>query len=156
MSLIFKTEDYDDNELYFIEPVKNNVKTNSFFSRIVYSNDIISLKNIYFSFTLTNVSFKDQYLKTIIYFNESSNDLQKLYEIEKDIINKFIQYKQIYNKDINIQPTYCIKNQFKLNYIKIFKNSAITDINYNSTEILIKISGIWQTDNNVGITFKFI
>ena len=55
-----------------------------------------------------------------------------------------------------IRPSYCIKTQFKLNYIKVFKNAAMTNINSENTDIFIKISGIWQTDNVVGITFKFI
>lgn len=155
MSVIFKFNDYDENELYFVESVKNNVKTNSWFSRITYSNSFIALKNIYFSFTLKDVSYKDQYLKTIIYFDESKNDLSELYEIEKNIINKFINYRQTYTND-TIHPSYCIKNQFRLNYIKVFKNTTVTNINSETTEIFIKISGIWQTDNNVGITFKFI
>ena len=156
MSVIFKFNDYDENELYFIESVKNNVKSNSYFSRIIYSTSFIALKNIYFSFNLHNVKYRDQYLKTIIFFEEGKNELEQLYEIERNIINKFIAYKKIYNKDAVIYPTYCIKNQFKLNYIKVFKNSTFTNVNSESPEIFIKISGIWQTDNNVGITFKFI
>lgn len=156
MSVIFKFNDYDENDLYFIEFVKNNVKSNSYFSRIIYSNRFIALKNLYFTFSLKNVTYKEQYLKTIIYFDESKNNLESLYEIERNIINKFIEYRQIYNKDTVIYPTYCIRNQFKLNYIKVFKNTTITNIYSEFTEIYIKISGIWQTDNNVGITFKFI
>ena len=55
MSVVFKFNDYDENNLYFVECVKNNVKTNSWFSRITYSNTFIALKNIYFAFTLKDV-----------------------------------------------------------------------------------------------------
>ena len=104
MSVIFKFNDYDENELYFIESVKNNVKSNSYFSRIIYSTSFISLKNIYFTFRLRNVQYKDQYLKTIIFFEEGKNELEQLYDIERNIINKFITYKKIYNKDAVIYP----------------------------------------------------
>ena len=100
-------------------------------------------------------SIKINILKQL-FFEEGKNELEQLYDIERNIINKFITYKKIYNKDAVIFPTYCIKNQFKLNYIKVFKNSTFTNVNLESPEIFIKISGIWQTDNNVGITFKFI
>ncbi len=67
---------YGVNDLdKIVESVKNNVKANSYFSRIIYSNYFMSLKNIYFTFTLKNVNYRDQYLKTIIYFDESKNDL---------------------------------------------------------------------------------
>jgi len=155
MSIIFKFPDYDENELFFVESVKNNVKSNSYFSRIIYSNYFMSLKNIYFTFTLKDVNYRDQYLKTIIYFDESKNDLTDLYNIEKNIIDKYIAYRQNFSNE-NINPCYCIKQQFKLNYIKVFKNSTLTNPINETTEIFIKISGIWQTDNTVGITFKFI
>lgn len=155
MSVIFRVDNYDENCLYFGECVKNNVKPFSWFSRITYSNSFIALKNIYFSFTLKNVKYKEQYLKTIIYFNEANNFLDELYEIEKTIISRFIKYRQTYTNEV-IRPSYCIKTQFKLNYIKVFKNAAMTNINSENTDIFIKISGIWQTDNVVGITFKFI
>ena len=155
MSIIFKFSDYDENELFFVESVKNNVKCNSYFSRIIYSNYFMSLKNIYFTFTLKDVSYREQYLKTIIYFDEAKNDLTPLYNIEKDIIDKYIAYRQNFNNE-TITPYYCIKQQFKLNYIKVFKNSTLSNSNSETTELYIKISGIWQTDDTVGITFKFI
>ena len=151
MSVIFNFNDFQINELYFTESVKNNVKTNSYFNRIIYSTDYFSLKNIYFNFTISNFTYKEQYLKTIIYFKESENDFNVIYEIERQILNKFIQYKQLYN--IYLQPVFSIQNQFKHDYIKVFKNNNIYN---NETEIFLKISGIWQTDNNVGITYKFI
>ena len=68
MSIIFKFPDYDENELFFVESVKNNVKSNSYFSRIIYSNYFMSLKNIYFTFTLKDVNYRDQYLKNYYIF----------------------------------------------------------------------------------------
>ena len=48
---------------------KNNVKQNSYFKN--YLLDRTFLKNIYFSL-YQNPTFKEQYLKTIIYFNEKT------------------------------------------------------------------------------------
>ena len=152
MSVILNSNNFDINKLFFIEEVKNNVKSNSFFSRIIYSTDYFALKNIYLNISIKNVIFKDQYLKTIVYFDEKNNDFTELYATEEAILKKFIEYKTINKAYKKITPIYSIKSQCGQNFIKIFKN------NYNESliNISIKISGIWQTDNNIGLTFKFI
>ena len=75
MSLILDIDKFTPEYIYFVQKVKNNVKQNSYFSRIIYSNELFALKNIYFSFNLINTTFKEQYLKTIIYFNENPNKI---------------------------------------------------------------------------------
>ena len=155
MSLILDADKFTPENIYFVQKVKNNVKQNSYFSRIIYSNELFSLKNIYFSFNLTNTTFKEQYLKTIIYFNEKDCNLEKLYKIEREFLDKYIEYKSFNRTCEKLIPNYCIYNQCKTNSIKVFKNNNY-NIDNNNIQILIKISGIWQTDNNIGITFKFI
>ena len=155
MSVILETDTFNPANIYYVQNVKNNVKQNSYFSRIIYSTDHFSLKNIYFSFNLMNPTFKEQYLKTIIYFNEKDCQLDKLYKIEREFLEKYIEYKTFNRTDEKLIPNYSIFNQCKSNSIKVFKNNA-TNNNNKTIEILIKISGIWQTDNNIGITYKFI
>lgn len=154
MSVILDIDTFNADNIYYIQNVKNNVKQNSYFSRIIYSTDHFSLKNIYFSINLINPTFKEQYLKTIIYFDEKDCYLDKIYKIEREFLQKYIEYKTFNRSDEKLIPNYSIYNQCKSNSIKIFKDN----INYNdkNINILIKISGIWQTDNNVGITYKFI
>ena len=50
----------DLNISSLVEKVKNNVKQNSHFSRLIYSNEYFSLKNLYIPFTLENIQFKDK------------------------------------------------------------------------------------------------
>ena len=149
-SVIIEPDNFNIQYLYFLQKVKNNVKQNSFFSRLIYSNEYFSLKNMYIPITLKNISYKDQYLKTNILFTEKDNILEPLYNIEKQILQKFVE-----NLDEDLVPIYCIFNQCKLNYIKIFKNNLNC---HNNNEIVIytKISGIWQTGHNIGLTYKFI
>ena len=81
--------------------------------------------------------------------------LDKLYQIERDFLSKYIEYKTFNRSSELLIPNYSIFNQCKSNSIKVFKNNNNINEN-NELEILIKISGIWQTDNNIGITYKFI
>ena len=70
MSITLQSNNFDIKYLYFLQKVKNNVKQNSYFSRLIYSNDVFSLKNIYIPFTINNVQYKEQFLKTNILFDE--------------------------------------------------------------------------------------
>ena len=150
MCVILNETNFNIDNVYFVENVKNNVKSNSYFSRIIYSTDFFSLKNIYLPINIQDMSFKDQYLKTTIYFNEEKSNLDYLYYLEEAILNKYIEYKTYNKPGCKIFPSYSIKNQCKLNFIKVFKN------NNTNLDFFIKISGIWQTSDTIGITFKFV
>ena len=151
MSITLQAKDFNIKNLYFLQKVKNNVKQNSQFSRLIYSNDVFSLKNIYIPFTINNVQYKEQFLKTNIIFDEKQNNLEQIYTIEKDILHHYIE-----NSTEKLIPSYCILNQCKSNFIKIFKNNLLDTDNNTSITIYIKISGIWHTTNNIGLTYKFI
>lgn len=151
-SIVIDSNKFDINYLYFLQKVKNNVKQNSHFSRLIYSNEYFSLKNLYIPFTLENIQYKDQYLKTNILFNEAENqqNLIQIYNIENEILTKYIS-----DIDEDLDPNFGIYNQCKLNFIKIFKNNIVLP-EKNKITIYIKISGIWQTGHNIGLTYKFV
>ena len=48
MSLIIKYNHIEYNNVYFSNPIKNNIKDNSLFYKLVYSDENIVLKNLYF------------------------------------------------------------------------------------------------------------
>ena len=58
------------------------------------------------------------------------------------------------NKSIN--PVHGVEEQLKNNCLKIFSDKNIRCGNYNSINLILKISGIWETKNEYGITFKII
>jgi hypothetical protein len=63
--------------------------------------------------------------------------------IEEDMLKKYRTTKT---------PSYKIYDQIKSGYIKVF--SDVTNRQNNS--FILKISGIWETQNNYGLTYKFI
>lgn len=84
------------------------------------------------------------------------NIIKELNRIEHTIIEYSKDYFNI-NK-INI---YSLRNQLKQGNIKIY-NSHSEHVCPNENEfeysnnIIIKISGIWENDTNIGITYKFL
>jgi len=152
MSIIFEPSAFESNNVFFLEHVKNNVKNDSFFSRIIYSTDYYSLRNLLFSFKINNVLYKEQFLKTTILFKSTDNYFPEIFLIEKQILELFVKYNKT-QMNAYLIPIYSIRNQLENNFIKIFAKDI-----YKTTDIsiLLKISGIWQTHTNIGLTFKFV
>ena len=47
MYIVLKLEEFDINNIFFLERVKNTVMDNSNFSRVIYSNNIFTLNGIF-------------------------------------------------------------------------------------------------------------
>ena len=58
---------------------------------------------------------------------------------------------------ITKKPTYRIEEQLQNSFIKIFyNNQQHMPTSYDSVKLLLKISGIWESGDNIGLTFKII
>ena len=144
MNLILNLDQFNQDNIYFNNTIKNNIIHNSLFSRIIYSTNLFTINGLNFSVNLNNISIEHYYNKYKCNFKPSiqnTNIIQSLCNIERALLTKF---------NITKIPVYAINDQLKTLSFKIFAN------NENITIIILKISGIWETENNYGITYKFI
>jgi hypothetical protein len=116
------------------------------FIRILYSTPIFILNGIYLSISINQISVEKYFNKYKCSFDISSHliIINKIRNIEDGILRK-----------INIKgkvPQYKIFEQIKNGNIKIFSDN-IEKIN---NMFLLKIAGIWETEHNYGLTYKFI
>ena len=74
------------------------------------------------------------------------NVLLNIMTLERNILEKNI----VENKS----PRFSIAEQLNSGFIKVFLENNI--LNYDSNHILLKISGIWESTEEYGLTFKFI
>ena len=72
---------------------------------------------------------------------------KNLIEIENSILSS-ISKRQTYKK-LNIYE------QLNTGYIRIFSDLELENKIYNTFDVILKISGIWETRDEYGITFKF-
>ena len=49
MNIVKTLEQYDDDCVYFCEPIKNNIMNDGYFIRIIYSTPLLMLNGIYIS-----------------------------------------------------------------------------------------------------------
>ena len=146
MNIVKQIEQYNDNNIFFCEPIKNNVMNEGNFIRILYSTSNFTLNGIYLLITINEIICEKYYLKYRCTFNvlTHKNIIENVKTIEENILKKY--------EIINKVPQYKIYEQLKNGNIKIF-----SDINHKtSASFILKISGIWETQSNYGLTYKFI
>jgi hypothetical protein len=164
MNLLLYINNINLSQIYFLDK-KTNIIMDGVFTKIIYSNNCMSMNGLYIDFSVKNVMLNKIHSKNIIQLDTVNNkDLfQKLIDIEKTLLLYYIQYfsplqsefqsnekrNHIKNKTI----VYNLKNQLQSGSIKYYKEN---DSYAKPTAFYIKISGIWENQSEIGITFKLI
>lgn len=145
MNLVKKIEQYNDKCIYFCEPIKNNVMNDGNFIRIIYSTENITLNGIYLQVNFNDLVCEKYYNKYRCCFSITTH---------KDIIDniKIIEENILKKYNTNKLPSNKIYEQIKSGYIKLFSDIG----NKTNCSFILKISGIWETQTNYGLTYKFV
>jgi len=146
MNLVKTIDQYENKYIYFCDPIKNNIMTEGNFIRILYSTSSVLLNGIYLLVTINDFTCEKYYNKYRCIFNVNAHKhlVLKLKEIEEEILQK-----------INIpgkNPQMKIYEQMKNGNVKVFNEV----LNKSSSSFILKVSGVWETQSNYGLTYKFI
>ena len=150
MNILINYNTYDANNVFFSEAIKNTIIDNSVFRRLVYTPDNYSLNSLHFMISIQNAVIKKYYNKYKCYINHTTLnqvEINKMLSIEKSILNRV----DIKNK----RPIMQISDLLNQKHIKLFSSNSLKD-NYENFRVVLKISGIWETEDTYGLTFKFI
>ncbi len=151
MNIVIQPKSLKPGNIYFHDAVNNTVMEDSSFIRIGYSNIDCILNGLYIDISLA-INRIDKYFHKYKYMFDYTANMEcidLLVNIEKMILD---------NININhVRPVYKLHDQFLHNSIRVFENidsppRSLLPGNYNFT---LKISGIWVTDSECGLTFKF-
>ena len=150
MNIVKDIDQFDEKNIYFTEPIKNNIINNGHFVRILYSTPFFVINGIHILFSLSNVVIEKYFNKYKCIFNVDAHNnlIHKIKLLEETIIKK-CNLTYTYKNKI---PQYKLFDQIKNGNIKIFTDNLK---NENSNTYILKISGIWHTDSHYGITYKF-
>ena len=146
MNIVKNIEQYNEDCVYLLEPIKNNIMNNGHFIRIVYSTSLFVLNGIYIYINIIPTSVDKYYNKYKCSFdiNQYKELIEKLHVVEEGLIKKTGIMGKI--------PQYKIYDQLKNGSIKVF---ADTYDKIGNT-FLLKIAGIWETESEYGLTYKFL
>jgi len=166
MNIIIPSETFNINNIYFQDPIKNNIFDNSNFIKIIYSNNVLTLNCVVIEFNLYLLNCDIFYNKHKYSYNVNLNFdmIITLYAIEKNILSKL--------SHLNKRPVYRLYDFLCSGHIKVFhekndmnnnntiKTKKNNDENKNMLDILqsfgVKISGVWENNVDYGLTYKFI
>ncbi len=81
MNLVKNINQYDENNIFFCEPIKNNIMNDGTFIRILYSTHNILLNGIYLLIALNDITCEKYYNKYRCNFNPS-NQMYIFYNIK--------------------------------------------------------------------------
>ena len=146
MNIVKRIDQYNENNVFFCEPIKNNIMNEGNFIRIIYSTHNLVLNGIYLLVIFNDVICEKYYSKFKCIFSAV---------LHKEIINnlKLIEENLLKKSEILHKiPQFKIYEQIKNGNIKIFNDVG----NKSICPFILKISGIWETQYNYGLTYKFI
>lgn len=146
MYVVLDIEDFNINNIFHQEKVKNTVMDNSNFLRVNYSNELFILNGIFIKFSLQLYTIEKSFNKYKCLFDVKNHPdiIQQFSNIEKHMMDK-------YNSSTKT-PIYRISDQFKNGFLKIFNEAECKETN----TFILKIYGIWETECEYGLTYKFI
>lgn len=171
MNLVIPIEKFNIQYIFFENSVKNTIIDDSEFIKIIYSNELVSLNNLYLSFKFNAQHFEENYNKRKYYFSNRHHSLIKnIVLIEKQLL-KLLNYT-------HLEPSFTIRDTIEKGYIQCMSNSNSNNNNYNNynnnynynknynnqikfsddnnQHIILKISGLWVSKTKYGLIYKFI
>jgi len=146
MNIVKNINQYNEDYVYFLEPIKNNIMINGNFIRIIYSNALFVLNGIYINININFTSIDKYYNKYKCSFDviQYKEIIDKLQFIEYGLIRKISIFGKI--------PQFKIYEQLKNGNIKVFSETS----NKIGNSLLLKIAGLWETETEYGLTYKFL
>lgn len=145
MNVALTKNDFKTNYIFYQTPITNTVMEKANFIRILYSNELITINGIFIKINMkiNNIeAFYNKY-KCIFNANDNVDAINDIKELERQIIDYYPSNKI---------PVYKIRDQLNNMYIKIFTETNVRTI---PNEFILKISGLWETSTEYGITYKF-
>jgi len=160
--IIYSPEYFTMNGIYFIIPFVNKVDMSyartselgsSIGARVSSGDNLLSKDNVNVNVNMNMYSsLENKY--TIYFYTHDVRNLQYitlLSEIENTIINTYKEMNGVKKRN-NLGLT----NQLYKGHFKIYREKQ-QDANLSTTKkYMLKISGVWENIEEVGITYKFI
>jgi hypothetical protein len=122
-----------------------------FFTKLIYSDSFITMSGLYIHFP---IHIKSIFKQTAFFdMTENKETIDEIVELEKNILNYYRERQK--NKNVAVSS---VKKQFMTGMVKL--NYFASDTNSNMFQMdnkcIIKISGIWENNDTIGLAYKFL
>ena len=150
MYIVTNAEDVRPEYIMTLAPVKNTVMEQSNFIRLLYSDAVIALSGLHVRARLY-ASKVEQYFnkyRCIVDVDKSAAGIKELVALERLVlVQASIQDRK---------PVHKIADQLRMGTFKLFSDETETPKGGRKCIYILKMSGIWVTDSEYGVTYKFM
>lgn len=143
MNAIHKINETDTNNVFFLDK-KKNIIMDGFFTKILYSSPNYSILGLFFDFAIQGKLSNNKFFSFDI--NSNADKIAMFIEMEKQLLKNYKLVNQISKNSVHI-----LKSHLSQGYLKVFTKKEIRNKRY-----ILKVSGIWETQTEVGITYKLL
>lgn len=185
MNFIVDSSKIDWNHLFIAEK-KKNIVIDGHFSKLIYSDESCIMNGIFIHVGFLENKYEDiediipqihrnnKYSQTVfhkeIFYLDNTlainkKQIEKIIQLEENILNYYGFFLQ-HHDDSRKVANYGLRTQLMSGMIKIHSveggNNDMRNeiIQYNKHDLIhhfvLKISGIWETNQTYGITYKFL
>jgi len=141
--------------IFLLETKRNNIM-NGNFTKITYSNELFTMNGIYVLCPIDVYSVEKIMNKKQVRLNPSISTNSLLIQEVSKFENRLLDYyRQSRNCDRKVSNL--LSKQLQGGCIKVYKdfgNDADSPCPTNSMQYVIKISGIWESPEEIGLTYK--
>ena len=149
------------DDIRYLYPKKNTIMEGEF-TKILFSKNNITMNGLYLYLPLSvdtttnnnhtknnyNKNKNEIYIRNLARTSLNNQIISDLKQLEKSILNHYIEYTKC-----GKPPEYILNKQLLTNQIRVYHdNYGIKKKN----KYVIKISGIWETNCKMGLTYKIM
>jgi hypothetical protein len=141
MNIYHKLEDIKINDIMFYKPTINKIAHYMYFYKIAYNIESFVLNTLLIEVKIKDIIItKDTNYKVSIIIDDEF--LNKIKDVENNLL---VKMNQLINKQIVLS---CYK------FLLIHKNVYTYNEYPTNIKLFLRISGIWESDTQIGLTTK--
>ena len=145
----------DYNAIIINEPIKHSVLQYNYFYKLLYSTNIVVLTSIFILFELNNVILEND--KALFNKNITNDSVfNKLNQLEEYLLNLINNSKTKLYKFKELHENQYFKYSLFDDIEKFNNYKYVNTLDEKNNKFILKISGIWESKENIGLTFKII
>jgi hypothetical protein len=146
----------------FLEKKRNLIMSGDFV-KLVYSDECMSVNSIFFACQIKCKYESDYSEKCTVWYSpyDAVNEgmVQRLIDYEQALLEEYIDQTRCVKRPMCLLKTQLLSGNLRL--YKLHNNiarspPAVCATRREPTAMLVKISGVWESNEQFGITYKFI
>lgn len=142
---------YDPNCFYYLDTDKNMLME-GLFTKIMYTHSYFTMNGLFFYFPIQYSYIESCADKYYIHFDPNNTPNKDILDVVLKLETQILLHYASFTNRRKMSNMTMYKQLLK-GKIRIHESSPV---NMNTCQYILKISGIWETDTEFGITYKWL